>query len=144
AGSAPVTVTVGNAAGTPDQATFDPALVPQTMSFDPNASTQLVYPVDVGLTNASGVTWSAATTTLRYRWYLAGSTTSFGDAADVAGLALSPGQRQTVRVNVSPPTLPAGMDAARFVLRFDLVDSSGSPAAFFADRGNLPLDNPVI
>jgi hypothetical protein len=36
------------------------------------------------------------------------------------------------------------MDAARFTLRFDVVDSSGTTPAFFADKGNPPLDNPVI
>src|SRR5262249_58597915 len=29
-------------------------------------------------------------------------------------------------------------------LRFDRVDSSGPTSAFFADKGNPPLDNPVI
>jgi hypothetical protein len=43
-----------------------------------------------------------------------------------------------------PPTLPAGMDAARFTLRFDVVDGSGSTPTFMADKGNQPLDNPVI
>ena len=135
---------VANTAGSLDQAVFDPAQVPQAMSFDPNASTQLTYPVNVGITNTSDQTWNAATTTLRYRWYLAGSSTSLADSGDVAAVALTPGQKQTVQVNVSPPSLPAGMDAARFTLRFDVLDSAGSSPAFFADRGNQPLDNPVI
>jgi len=144
--SAPITVTVANTAGTLYQAGWDPttAIVPQAMSFDPSAASQLNYPVNVKVTNTSGQAWNAATTTLRYRWYLAGSTTSFTDSADVASLGLAAGQTQTTQVNVSPPTLPAGMDAARFTLRFDLVDSSQPTPAFFADRGNPPLDNPVI
>jgi len=32
---------------------------------------------------------------------------------------------QTTQVNVSRPTMPDGMDAARFTLRFDVVDSTG-------------------
>ena len=142
--SATVTVTVANTAGTLDRATFDPALVPQAMSYDPGATSQLVYPVDVGITNASSLTWNAATTTLRYRWYLAGSSTSVSDSADVASLGLGPGQKQTVRVNVLPPALADGTNSARYALRFDLVDSSVSPAVFFASRGNQPLDNPVL
>jgi RHS repeat-associated protein len=142
--SSPITVTVGNTAGTLDQAALSSSAVPQAMSFDPSASSQLTYPVNVTITNISGQAWNSATTTLRYRWYLAGSTTSFTDSADVASLGLAAGQTQTTQVNISPPTLPDGMDAARFVLRFDLVDSSGSTPAFFADKGNPPLDNPVI
>jgi RHS repeat-associated protein len=144
ASSSPVTVTVANTAGTQDQASFDPtaSVVPQAMSYDPNASTQLTYPVNVSMKNTSGQTWSGVT--LRYRWYLAGSSTSFADSADVTSLSLAPGGSQTTQVNVTPPTLTAGMDQARFTLRFDLVDSSGSTPAFLADRGNPPLDNPVI
>jgi RHS repeat-associated protein len=144
ASSSPVTVTVGNTAASLDQAGFSSTAVPQAMSFDPNATSQLAYPVSVTITNSSGQTWNAATTTLRYRWYLAGSSTSFADSADVASTGLAPGASQTTQVNVTPPTLPAGMDAARFTLRFDAVDSSGSSPAFMADRGNPPLDNPVI
>jgi RHS repeat-associated protein len=144
ASSATITVTVANTAGTKYKTTFATALVPQAMSYDPNATSQLVYPVDVGITNSSTVAWSSTTTTLRYRWYLAGSTTSFSDSGSVASLGLAAGANQTVRVNVAPPTLPAGMDAASFVLRFDVLDSSVSPAVFFAPKGNLPLDNPVI
>src|SRR5499427_1071902 len=144
--SAPITVTVANTAGTMYQAGWDPttAIVPQAMSFDPSAQSQLNNPVSLKVTNLSGQAWNGATTTLRYRWYLAGSTTSFTDSADVASLGLAAGQTQTTQVNVSPPTLPAGMDAARFTLRFDLVDSSQPTPAFFADKGNPPLDNPVI
>jgi RHS repeat-associated protein len=145
ASSSPVTVTVANTQGSMFQATFNTSsAVPQAMSYDPSASSQLNYPVNLTVTNASGATWTSATTTLRYRWYLAGSTTSFTDSADVASLGLAPGQSQPVQVNVSPPTLPAGMDSARFTLRFDAVDSSTGSSVFFADRGNQPLDNPVI
>lgn len=142
--SGPITVTVGNSAGTLYQAASSSTPVPQAMSYDPSASSQLNYPVNVTVTNISGQAWNSATTTLRYRWYLAGSTASFSDSADVASLGLAAGQTQTMWVNVSPPTLPAGMDAARFTLRFDLVDSSQPTSVFFADKGNLPLDNPVI
>ncbi len=45
---------------------------------------------------------------------------------------------------MTPPTLTSAVDAARFRLRFDVLDSSVSPAVFFADKGNPPLDNPVI
>jgi RHS repeat-associated protein len=144
ASSATVTVTVANTAGTKYKATWATALVPQAMSYDPNAASQLVHPVDVGITNSSTVAWSSTTTMLRYRWYLAGSTTSFSDSGSVGSLSNTAGNPATVRVNVTPPTLPAGMDAARFVLRFDVLDSSVSPAVFFAAKGNLPLDNPVI
>jgi len=143
-GSAPVTVSVANTAGTMYQGASSSSPVPQAMSYDPSATSQLNYPVNVTVTNLSGQAWNGATTILRYRWYLAGSTTSFTDSADVASLGLAVGQTQTTQVNVSPPSLPAGMDAARFTLRFDLVDSSGTTSAFFADKGNPPLDNPVI
>src|SRR5262252_4233651 len=141
--STPVTVTVANTAGTIYQGATSSTPVPQAMSFDPSAASQLNYPANVTVTNISGQAWNAATTTSRYRWFLAGSNTSFTDSGDVAGLGLAAGQTQTTQVNVSPPSLPDGMDAARFTLRFDLVDSSQPTPAFFPDKGNPPLDNPV-
>src|SRR5262249_8208420 len=128
--SAPITVTVANTAGTLYQGASSSTPVPQAMSFDPSAPSQLNYPVNVTVTNLSAQPWNGATTPLPYRWYLAGSTTSFTDSADVASLGLPAGQTQTTQVNVNPPSLPAGMDAARFTLRFDLVDSSGTTPAF--------------
>ena len=50
-------------------------------------SSQLNYPVNVIVTNTSGQAWNAATTILRYRWYLAGSTTSFSDSGSLYGVA---------------------------------------------------------
>src|SRR5262249_4003355 len=93
--SAPITVTVANTAGTLYQGPTRPTPVPQAMSFDPSALSQLNYPVNVTVTNISGQAWNGATTTLRYRWYLAGSTTSFSDSGDVASLGLAAGQTQT-------------------------------------------------
>jgi YD repeat-containing protein len=144
ASSATTKVTVANTAGTRYVAGFTSSTVPQAMSYDPNASTQLTYPVNVTVTNKSTKAWSATTTTLRYRWYLAGSTTSYTDSGSVASLGLAAGASSTTQVNVKPPALTSGVDAARFTLRFDVLDSSVSPAVFFAGKGNPPLDNPVI
>jgi hypothetical protein len=47
-------------------------------------------------------------------------------------------------VNVTPPTLPDGVDAAQYRLRFDVFDTSTNPAADFAGKGNPPHENPVV
>src|SRR5260370_6053470 len=142
--SGPITVTVGNSAGTLYQAASSSTPVPQAMSYDPSASSQLNYPVDATVTNITAQAWNVAAPTPRHPCYPAGSPAAFSDSAGVASLRMAAGQTQTMTVHVSPPTLPAGMDAARFTLRFDLVDSSQPTSVFFSDKGNLPLANPVI
>jgi len=49
-----------------------------------------------------------------------------------------------VQVPVTPPTLPDGVNAEQFRLRFEVVDTSGTTPVAFANVGNQPLDNPVI
>ena len=144
--SAATTVTVANAAGTRYVAGLTTAAgaVPQTMSYDPAASPPLSYPVNVTVTNSSGTAWSSSTTFLRYRWYSSTSTTPVFESANLAGLGLAAGANTTVSAQVTPPTLGDGVSQAQFKLRFDVVDTSVSPAVAFADRGNPPLDNPVI
>ncbi len=142
--SAPVTVSIANTAGTQCAAGLTSSAVPQAMAFDPGSGTQLSYPVDVTVTNRSAVTWTGATTALRYRWVGPSPTDPVVDTGNLAPLALAANQSTTVRVEVAPPTLPDGVDQAQFRLRFDVVDTSTTPAVFAADRGNPPLDNPVI
>jgi RHS repeat-associated protein len=144
--SAPITVTVANTAGTRYVAGLTTAAgaVPQTMSFDPAISPQLSYPVNVTVTNNSGTAWSSSTTFLRYRWYSSTSTTPAFESANLAGLGLAAGANTTVSAQVLPPTLADGVNQAQFRLRLEVIDTSVSPAVAFADKGNPPLDNPVI
>jgi RHS repeat-associated protein len=144
--SADSNVVVANAAGTKYQAGFGSTAVPQAMTFDPNAASQQQAGVQVTVTNKGSSALSASDVVLRYRWYSPdpanpnpvvsdGPTTSLG--ADLA-----PGASKTVTVMVSPPSLPDGVERAQYKLRFDLFEQSTS--TFFADKGNPPLDNPVI
>ena len=141
--SAAVSVTTANTAGSEYVTGWSPAAVPQTMSFDPSSSTQLSYPVNVTVTNNSGQSWNSASTFLRYRWYSPRPGDPVVDSGNIAALGLSPGANSQVQVPVTP-TLPDGVNAEQFRLRFDVVDTSGASPVAFADRGNPPLENPVI
>jgi Bacterial Ig domain len=142
--SSTVTVTTGNTTGTRYRAGYTPSAVPQAMTYTPGGGSQLVYPVDVTVTNSSAVGWSAATTFLRYRWY--SPEDSVVESGNIAPLGLAAGASTPtpVRVNVTPPTLPDGVDAAQYRLRFDVFDTSTNPAADFAGKGNPPHENPVV
>jgi Bacterial Ig domain/Disaggregatase related repeat/TGF-beta propeptide len=140
--SSAISVGVANTASSKYVAGFDPAAVPQAMTFNPGGS-QLTYPIDVTVHNNSSQSWDPASISLHYRWYAAGSSTPVVDSGTGA-LGLGAGQSATIQVSVTPPTLADGVGQAQFTLRFDAVDAGASPAVAFADRGNPPLDNPVI
>jgi RHS repeat-associated protein len=144
--SATVTVTTGNTTGTRYRAGYTTSAVPQAMTYTPGGGSQLVYPVDVTVKNDSAVGWSAATTFLRYRWYSPNPADPVVESGNIAPLGLAAGTSTPtpVRVNVTPPTLPDGVDAAQYRLRFDVLDTSTSPAADFAGKGNPPNENPVV
>jgi RHS repeat-associated protein len=144
--SAAITVTTANTAGTKYIAALTTATgaVPQTMSYDPTISPQLNYPVNVTVTNSSNSSWSSSTTFLRYRWYSPSSATPVFESGNIAALGLNKGKSSTVTVQVTPPALADGVNQAQFRLRFDVIDTGVTPAVAFADKGNPPLDNPVI
>jgi hypothetical protein len=122
-----VTVTTGNTTGTRYVADFSSTAVPQAMTYTPGGP-QLVYPVDVTITNRSAVAWNAASTFLRYRWYSPNPADPVVESGNVAPLGLAAGASTPtpVRVNAAPPTLPDGVDAAQCRLRFDVFDTSTS------------------
>jgi RHS repeat-associated protein len=132
-------VTVSNTAGTKYKGTFATSAVPQEVTYDPNASTQEQWPIDVTLTNTSTLNWPTASIKLRYRWYDSYGAVASPAPADVSiGADLGAGGNRTVRVNVEPPALPDGSDRARYRLRIDLYDTGA--VATFASKGNRPFD----
>ena len=144
AGSATVNASTGNTAGTRYRAWFSSSAVPQAMAYTPGG-TQLVYPVDVTVANVSPVAWSGTNTFLRYQWISPNAADPVIESGNLGPLALASGAiGAPIRVNVTPPALPNGVDAAQYRLRFDVVDTSASPATAFAAKGNAPLDNPVV
>jgi len=140
-----VATTVANTASTQYKATITGNTnVPLAVVYDPTVQTQTTYPVKVTVTNNSTVTWSNTTTYLRYRWSSPDATPVITDGPNVAlPASLAPGASSPqIQLTVTPPTLPAGIDAAQYNLRIDLYDSTGN--ALFSAKGNQPLDNPVI
>jgi hypothetical protein len=93
--SSTVTVTTGNTTGTRYRAGYTPSAVPQAMTYTPGGGSQLVYPVDVTVTNSSAVGWSAATTFLRYRWY--SPEDSVVESGNIAPLGLAAGASTPTR-----------------------------------------------
>lgn len=142
--SAGVAVTVGNTSGTQYIAGFTSTAFPQSVTYDPAATTQEKYGIDVTVTNKSAVTWSRSSVFLRYRWYSADATSVVTDSANISlgSTDLGKGKSRTLRVQVEPPSLPDGVDSAQYRLRFDLYDAS--VPVWFGGKGNQPLENPVI
>jgi RHS repeat-associated protein len=140
--SAPVTVTVANAAGTKYLAGWSSTLVPQAMTYDPAAVTQQTHGVDVTVANNSAVTWNSTDVVLRYRWMRSDGTVASTSADVLLGSNVMRGKSVVRRVNVAPPPLGDGVDKAQYVLRFDLYDKP--TAAYFAAKGNKPLESPVV
>ncbi len=144
--SADAKVKVVNAAASKFLAGYESTELPQAMTYDPAAGTgQDKAGVDVTVTNASPVTWSATDVVLRYRWVSpdpadpAPSMTASGDIP--LGSSVGPGGSAVVRALVEPPVLPEGVEAAQYQLRFDLFEKSTS--TWFAAKGNKPHEKPV-
>ena len=144
--SAPVTVEVDNAAANRYQATFSAVTpVPQAVVYDPAATTQDKHGVQVKITNTSTQAWSATDVVARSRWISpdtgAERTVTTGPEVPL-GAALAPNGSATVTFMVEPPALAAGVDKARYKLQLDVYEKS--TGKFFAEKGNQPLENPVI
>ena len=142
--SAPANVTAVNTNGTKYRATFGSTEFPQSVIYDPGAGTQEKYGLDVTVTNGSSVAWAASDIVLKYRWYSPDATPVVTDGPEVSlGSNLLPGAPpRTLRVMAEPPALPEGVNKAEYLLRVDLYSKAN--AAWFADKGNKPLENPVI
>jgi RHS repeat-associated protein len=136
-------ITTANTSGTKFKASFASTEFPQSVIYDPASATQDKYGLDVTVTNTSATTWVAGDVVLKYRWYSPDATPEVTDGADVPlGTDLAAGQSRVLRVMADPPKLPDGVNKAEYQLRLDLY--SKSSGAWFADKGNKPLENPVI
>ena len=137
--SSSVTVTAANIGATQFKATLSSSNLPERVQSGPGAPAS--YPVDVTVTNASNQAW-AATVVLKYRWYVAGTSTpvSTGNAVPVG--PLPPTGSIPVHVDVIPPALPDGAVRDYYRLRLDLYD--GTSLSWFADHGNKPLETTLV
>jgi RHS repeat-associated protein len=141
--SSAVTVSTTNTSGTKYIDAASSTAVPLVVTYDPTVPTQEQSGVDVTVTNKSAQTWSAASVFLRYRWISSDATPVYTDGGNVSlGSDLAPGASKTIRMMVTPPTLPDATEKAQYTLRFDLYDNA--TGTWFAAKGNQPLDNPVI
>lgn len=153
--SAPITVNVANTVGTMYQARITSSEVPQVL-IDSPATTQQHYPIDVTIMNIGQVAWEYADYYLEYRWITSDpQMPAIGGGLVWASSYLDSGDSTTVRVMVLPPDLPQGVDRAHYFLRFDIFaegyftrpdpDSTRVvQSIWFSEKGNPPLDNPVI
>ncbi len=143
--SEPVSVTVSNA-GTAKYAATLTAKTPVPL----NADEKQTYGVLVDVKNNSTATWRAADVVVRARWVEPelGADGKPVYAAEVAESALpadlAPGATASdVKIVATAPALADGVTRSQYLLRIDLFDK-GTGGGFFADKGNRPLDNPVI
>jgi RHS repeat-associated protein len=137
--SAPVSVTPINAQGTKYLADFS------SITFPARMESSQQYGFDITVTNRSSLTWADGDIYLRYRWFPIGSTTSLVDSnltpSTKVGLLLPNGSSSPIHLDVTPPSLPAGLARTDYRLRFDLYTSLSSE--WFAARGNKPLEAAV-
>ncbi|MFN2525439.1 MAG: DNRLRE domain-containing protein [Actinomycetota bacterium] len=150
--SAERSVTVANTTNTKYRATYqldDPSGIPQALTYKPPANPTDPEPlqdnhvVKLYATNNSSVTWRKSDVVLRYRWLnLDGTTAATGTDAALAGDVRAGAKSKVITVSVLPPKLAEGVDRGEFILRLDLFDKP--TGKFFAEKGNPPLDNPVI
>ena len=141
--SSPVYLSVANAASTKYLGELSSTAFPQAVTYDPNATTQDKHGIDVTVTNKSAATWSAGDVVVRSRWTSPDAPPVSTDGPEVSlGTDLAAGASRTVTVLAEPPALPDGVNKAQYTLRLDLY--SKTSAAWFADKGNKPLENPVI
>jgi RHS repeat-associated protein len=142
--SSPTNVTTVNTSGTKYRATCTSTEFPQSMIYNPASSTQDKYGLDVTVTNNSPGAWAASDVVLKYRWYSPDPSPQPIDRPYEVSLGsdLPTGEPRTLRVLAEPPELPEGVSKAEYQLRVDLY--SKASAAWFADKGNKPLENPVI
>ena len=140
--SAPMSVSISNAANTPYLASITAASMPTTALYDPAATTQQQLGVSVTVTNRSAGTWSGSDIGLRARWVDATGTSVSDGTAVPLGADLAAGASTTIPVLVTPPAMPEGVRRVQYRLRLDLYQSSTS--TWFASKGNQPLEAPVI
>ncbi|MGH2753913.1 MAG: DNRLRE domain-containing protein, partial [Actinomycetota bacterium] len=147
--SAERTVTVANR-GSRYRVGFTSSAIPQSMAYDPDAVTQQKYGVDVTIANqTTGTTFNKSSVFLRYRWIHPDPATPTPTMTDSANISLgttnlAPGSSRTIQVLVDPPSLPEGVNRSLYKLRFDLYETSPTPAKWFASKGNQPLESDVI
>jgi len=139
-----VTVNVANTGGTQYQASWSSSAYPQAVLYDPSASTQATYGINVTVTNTSALTWNGSVVTMNYEWISPDATPviTYGTAKSV-GTTVAPNGQATLQFLVTPPTLADAVDQALYTLRFDLFDSSSGSSVSFASKGNGPLDGKV-
>jgi RHS repeat-associated protein len=139
--SAGVGVSVANTAGTKYQATYSTSAVPPAVVYDPApGATQQSSGVDVTVKNTSGTSFGTDIK-LGYRWFSPQQPPVVTQATP-ATVSLRKGQSSTIRLLIPPPALGDGVDRAQYQLQLGLYDATAG--AWFADKGNAPVINPVI
>ncbi len=135
--SAVTSITVDNASDF--EASFQVSGVPLELAYDPGR-TQLAYPISVMVTNTGGYHLSTASMKLRYRWFDASGAQNTPAPADVTipGPALATGESTTMQLSLAPPTLPTGVDRARYRLQLDIYDESRTQT--FSSLGSKPFE----
>jgi RHS repeat-associated protein len=139
-------IEIVNTKGTKFRATFSATGLPTALLYDPNAASQEQAKVSVTVKNTSNVAWGASDVVLRARWQPLDpdpNPPAIAQPADVAlGSDLAPGAQRVLDTTVQAPALAPGSGRTRYMLRLDMYSTSSS--AFFRDKGNKPLDHPVV
>ncbi len=106
------------------------------------------FRLDVDVTNTSPVAWKSGGPggvglQLWYRWVADDGTVVYeAPGNDYFPNNLKSGAVKTIPVLVRQPPLLGGAERDRLHLRFDIYDSAAN--VWFADRGNKPMDQPVV
>ena len=136
--SSVTSITVDNT--TDFEATISATGVPLQLTYDPSLGTQLASPISVTVTNTGVFHLAVATMKLRYRWYDLAGTANTPAPADVTipGPALATGDSATFDLSLAPPTLPTGVERARYRLQLDIYDQTRTQT--FSSLGSQPFE----
>ncbi|HEU4349309.1 MAG TPA: RHS repeat-associated core domain-containing protein [Actinoplanes sp.] len=127
------------------------AVGPTTIVTPPVDCTPDAYCPTVTVTNTSTVAWKGGDLRVWYRWYSPNGVILYegpANPADNFPNTVQPQQSKSVPLVIKPPAMPLGASLGDYRLRFDIYDTDESATTpsprWFSEKGNQPVDNPVI
>ena len=130
-----VPLRVGNADGTPYEASIVTTEVPQLVMDQPGANST-AFGLDVTVTNESSTKLNSGDATLDYRWIAPDGTEQPVAGTVPLGTSLDPGKSTTVRMTATAPELPIGDERSDYTLQVDLVNTATNTR--FSKKGSKP------
>ena len=119
------------------------ASTPADNGSNPGTCAAAAYCPKVTVINRSGTAWTSSGAQVWYRWYAPNGAIMFeGRSAAAFPATFADNASHEFPLTIYPPALPPGVEQGTYRLRVDVFDPA--TGAWFATKGNAPIDNPVI